>query len=62
MYTYFTKTWDIFSQVLIEKLGGHLSIRYENNTRYLDYQAHYSTENNQAIEFGSNLLDLNKSF
>lgn len=62
MYTYFTKTWDIFSQVLIEKLGGHLSIRYENNTRYLDYQAHYNTENNQAIEFGSNLLDLNKSF
>lgn len=62
MYTYFTKTWDIFSQVLIEKLGGHLSIRYENNTRYLDYRLHYNTENEQAIEFGSNLLDLNKSF
>lgn len=62
MYTYFTKTWDIFSQVLIENLGGHLSIRYENNTRYLDYRLHYNTENEQAIEFGSNLLDLNKSF
>ena len=62
MYTYFTKTWDIFSQVLIENLGGHLSIRYENDTRYLDYRLHYNTENEQAIEFGSNLLDLNKSF
>lgn len=62
MYTYYTKTWDIFSQVLIEKLGGHLSIRYENNTRYLDYKLHYNEENDQPIEFGSNLLDLNKSF
>lgn len=62
MYTYFTKTWDIFSQVLIEKLGGHLSIRYENDKRYLDYKRNYNNENDQLIEFGSNLLDLNKSF
>lgn len=62
MYTYFTKTWEIFSQILLEKLGGHLSIRYANNRRYLDYKLNYNTENDQAIEFGSNLLDLNKSF
>ena len=62
MRTYFTKTWDLFSQVLIEKLGGHLSIRYENNKRYLDYKQNYNAENEQIIEFGSNLLDLNKTF
>jgi hypothetical protein len=59
--TNYTVTYDAVD-ALVSKLGGHLIIRYENNTRYLDYLSEYPNECEQTIEFGKNLLDLAQNF
>lgn len=43
---------------LLDAYGGYLRIRYDDNTRYLDYIKSYDSRNSQKIMFGSNLLDL----
>ena len=48
---------DMLSQV-VEKLGGHLSIRRQNGISYLDYLNTDITMAGQQITFGKNLLDL----
>ena len=43
---------------LLDAYGGYLRVRYDDNTRYLDYVKSYDSTNSQKIMFGSNLLDL----
>lgn len=54
----YTKTLDEINEKLINRLGGYLIIRYENNTRYLDYVSTLDKVNTQVIRFGTNLLDI----
>ena len=50
-------TWDIIKSRLIDKLGGNLNVRYENDGKYIDYLT-YGENNTQKIEFKKNLIDL----
>lgn len=44
---------------LVERLGGYLKIRYENDgKRYLDYLTNLDHVNTQKIEFSKNMLDI----
>ena len=52
-------TFDCIKQ-LISSCGGHLEVRRENGTRYLDYLKDYSTSE-QSIDFGTNLIDYEHS-
>lgn len=56
-YTNYENTLTCITQKLIEKLGGHLVIRKDDGTRYIDYLADYPVTSDQIIEFGTNLLD-----
>ena len=48
----------VIQDKLIDKLGGNLIIRYEDNGTYLDYLTDILRENSQTIELGKNLLDV----
>ena len=60
-YTNYESTLDCINTKLIEKLEGHVRVRYLNGTRYIDYLADYETECLQTIEFGKNLADFTKN-
>lgn len=49
---------DMIKSRLIEKLGGYLVVRYENDGNYLDYLADFTDTSTQGIEFAVNLADL----
>ena len=46
---------------LIEKHGGYLWVRHEEDGVYLDYLEDFNLLNNQSIEFGKNLLDFSET-
>lgn len=56
-YTNWESTLEVIQSDLVESLGGHLRVRYQNGKRYLDYLADYPRLSAQKIEFGENLLD-----
>lgn len=45
---------------LVEKLGGYLRIRVLDGIRYLDYLADFGRVSTQKIEYGKNLISVNK--
>ena len=47
-------------RALLETTEGYLRTRYENGVRYLDCVTSFGENNGQAIEFGVNMLDLDK--
>lgn len=47
-------------QMLVSPFGGYLRIHWEDDVRYLDYIKEYDDECGQAIEFGVNLVDIEK--
>lgn len=49
----------IIQDKLIEKLGGYLVVRYEDDGTYIDWLTDILRENSQKIELGSNLIDVN---
>ena len=53
-------TLDELEDKLIENYGGYVIPRYENNSIYLDYKATSGGDNGQVIQFGKNLLELEK--
>lgn len=57
--TEYRSTWEEIDSTCIEKLGGHIRIRYvgSGTTPYLDYYEDYPNTASQEINFGSNLLD-----
>lgn len=61
-YTNFESTYEAIKDKLLDRLGGHLRIRKENNVRYLDYLQDYPSVNTQTIEFGKNLVEFSKNF
>lgn len=62
-YSNWNSTRECLSEKLVERLGGHLVVRWENGVRYLDYLAdsEFYHAANQKIEFGRNLLDFAKN-
>jgi phage minor structural protein len=56
----YVSTWDELNAKLIDHLGGHLWVRHEADGNYIDYLADFNMLSNQTIEFGKNLLDLQK--
>lgn len=58
--TLYETTWEVIKDKLIKPLGGFVWVRNEGGTRYLDYLADFDEIGNQPIEFGRNLLDLDK--
>ena len=57
----YVSTWDELNAKLIDHLGGHLWVRHEADGTYIDYLADFEVLSNQVIEFGKNLLDLEKN-
>ena len=54
----YLSAWEVLKTKLFEsELGGYLCIRYEDDGNYIDYLADFTAKNEQAIEFGENLLD-----
>lgn len=56
--TKYSSTWDILNEDLIEKLGGYLRVRYEDDGTYVDYLADFNDTSTQTIELGKNLIDV----
>lgn len=60
--TCYEKTWSVIQSKFLDRIGGHIRIRYgeDNKTPILDYfDENYQNWNtpNQTINFGMNLLD-----
>lgn len=53
-------TWNAISEKLIEKFGGYLWIRHEEDGNYIDYISDFSTLGNQPVKFGKNLLSIKR--
>lgn len=58
--TDYKNTLDEIKSVLIGRYTGFLRVRYANGVRYLDFLEKYNETSNQKIEFGVNLLDIEK--
>ena len=54
-------TKETLDKALFDALGGYFQTRYEDGTAYVDYLAESTLLAPQKIEFGKNLLDLNRS-
>lgn len=53
-------TWESINEKLINSYGGYLWVRHESDGNYIDYLADFDTISSQTVEFGKNLLSLNK--
>lgn len=54
----YSSTWDVLNEDLINKLGGYLRVRYEEDGTYVDYLEDFDDTSTQIIEFGENLIDV----
>ena len=57
-FTGYETTLECIRQELLKNMGGRITVRRLEGKNYLDYLAGYQSVDNQAIEFGKNLLDL----
>lgn len=57
----YSDTWSAIKDKLINMLGGYIDIREEEDGYYIDYLEDLSTLNSQPIEFGKNLLTVNRN-
>lgn len=60
--TNYTKTWDVIKNSLLDVYGGHIRVRKQNGTRYLDYLDDYLNTNTQEIDFHENLVDFTRNW
>lgn len=58
--TQYLTTWETINQKLIETNGGYLFVRHESDGNYIDYLEDFDAVSSQKVEFGKNLLALNK--
>lgn len=56
----YTTTLDLLESQMVANYGGYLVVRNTGGIRYLDYISNVGVVNPQRIDFGKNLLDLNK--
>lgn len=55
-------TWQEMQSNIIDRLGGHVRIRYDGDIPKLDYLATYPNSASQEINFGQNLLDFTRNW
>lgn len=62
--TNYKNTWEEFKEHCLDRLNGHVRLRYENNDPipYFDYLAEYPNTASQEINFGNNLLDFTRNW
>lgn len=53
-------TWDSIQKKLIDSYGGYLWVRHESDGNYIDYLSDFDVISSQNVEFGKNLVNLNK--
>ena len=58
-YLAYDTTWKNINDDLINSLGGELQVRYEGNTKYLDYLTEIGKVCNTEIRVGKNIKDIN---
>lgn len=58
--TQWLNTWNTIQEKLIKLLGGYINIRHEEDGIYIDYLDDFTTLNNQIIQFGENLLKVDR--
>lgn len=56
----YVDTWTEMQDKLIKLLGGYIIVRHEGYINYIDYLSDITLLSPQKIEFGKNLLDLEK--
>ena len=56
----YVDTWTEMQAKLLDLLGGYIIVRHEGDIHYIDYLADITLLSPQKIEFGKNLLDLEK--
>ena len=59
-YVSYDTTWKNINSDLIDKLGGELQIRYENDIRYLDYLVEIGKTSTTEIRLGKNIKDITR--
>lgn len=59
--TSFESTWSVLEK-LLDELKGYFVVRWDGDTRYLDYRAECLRRSSQIIEFGVNLMDFTRSY
>ncbi|EOZ2853469.1 phage tail protein [Listeria monocytogenes] len=61
--TQYSTTWDLINSGLIDTHGGYIVPRHEDGIMYIDYltEKDFNLLNNQAVEFGKNLLSVVKT-
>lgn len=56
----FVATLSLLKTQMSDVYGGYFRVRNKDGKKYLDYLLDYGGENEQAVRFGENLLELNK--
>lgn len=56
--TSYGNTWKVLSEDLLNKLGGYLRLRFEDDGTYIDYLEDFDDTSTQVIELGQNLIDV----
>ncbi len=56
----YVDTWTEIQEKLIKLLGGYIIVRHEGDAHYMDYLSEITLLAPQKIEFGKNLLDLER--
>lgn len=56
----YTDTWTEIQDKLLGLLGGYIVVRHEGDINYIDYLSDITLLSPQKIEFGKNLLDLER--
>lgn len=56
----YRETLEEMRSLLVEEFGGYLRVRYSGGVRYLDYIKEYNSSSNQKIQFGVNLVDVER--
>lgn len=54
----YESTWQVIKGDLLDRLGGYLRIRYEDDGTYIDYLEDFDDTSTQVIQLGENLLDV----
>lgn len=57
-YLSYDSSWANINEDLIDKLGGELQVRYENNIKYLDYLTEIGKICSTEIRLGKNIQDI----
>ena len=56
----YENTLTTLTDKLLNTYGGYLQVRHSNGVRYLDYVSELTNSCNQIIEFGKNIIDMNR--